>query len=200
MFLGNIGSCKRSTASHPRRRTSSRLSITSSGHIGEWMYRSRYSWPAHEIELNVSFTLQPLYPWEMCLIYPFYRTLVRPKYLSGWSEGEKNIAPTRIRSPTPGSFAIIVALQWLQCCMYITLQDVAVIHGNITEHFSSSVGTVRLRTKGHGVCSGYPMMFGTSLSRLLGLILLLSSYFMFQTGERVVSAVKLNCTWLFNSF
>jgi hypothetical protein len=64
------------------------------------MYRSTYSWPRHQLGVSVSFTPRPLYPRRKIPLYPLARRLCGPQNRSGRRGEEKNLAPTRTRTPT----------------------------------------------------------------------------------------------------
>jgi hypothetical protein len=79
----------------------SKLSTMPWRRMGEWMYRSTYSWP--NWRWAVSFTARPLYPRGNSPRYPLDRRLGGPQNRSGRGEIKENLDPPGIPTPRPSS-------------------------------------------------------------------------------------------------
>jgi hypothetical protein len=77
--------------------------------IGEWMYRSTYSWPRNSWRWVVSFTPLSLYFWENFPRYPLARRLGGLQNQPEGSREKKNNAPIGTRTPTRQSLSPYLA-------------------------------------------------------------------------------------------
>jgi hypothetical protein len=62
--------------------------------MGEWIYRSTYSWPQNNLKVSGSFMPRPLYTWEDLPPYPLDGRIGWHQNWSGWHGEEKNLAST----------------------------------------------------------------------------------------------------------
>jgi hypothetical protein len=71
--------------------------------MGQWMYRSMFSWPTNQLEVSGQFHALAALPPGIHLLYPLDGRLGGPKSRSGRYGEKKILDPTGTRTPTPRS-------------------------------------------------------------------------------------------------
>jgi hypothetical protein len=72
--------------------------------MGEWMYRSTYSWPRHQFEVSSQLHPQAASPRGVSHRYPLDRRLAGPGNQSGRRGEKKSLAPAGTQTPNTRPF------------------------------------------------------------------------------------------------
>jgi hypothetical protein len=84
--------------------------------MGEWMYRSTFSWPRHLLEVNGQLHAPAALLWRKSPRFPLDKRLGGPQNRSGRRREEKILAPYR-DSNSGSSFVQFVASRYTDCAI-----------------------------------------------------------------------------------